>query len=170
MKTLKLIIPLLAVSLAASAQRKHENISESIHEDGSELKIDISGKNNGRNLDYHRSFNVKGMSKAQKDAIIKKVTDSLGLAPHTEPGRPQVPQPPAPPASVTSTKSSSTHLDSDIHDDGKTMQVRISGNKGKGTFSYSKNFNVKGMSKADKDALIKHITDSLGVSDRVNTH
>ncbi len=153
---------MLALTMAASAQRKHENISESIHENGSELKIDISGKNNGRNLDYHRTFNVSGMSKAQKDAIIKNVTDSLGLAPHTEPGRPPVPS-----ASVTKTQRSSTHLDSDIHDDGKTMQVRISGNKGKGTFSYSKNFNVKGMSKADKDALIKHITDSLGLSDKV---
>lgn len=88
-----LIILLSAFSLSAAAQTKshtetsHSDIKKSIKDDGKTLSININGFKNEQQFHYNQKFKVEGMSKSQKDALVKRITDSLG-----------VPQPPPAPS------------------------------------------------------------------------
>jgi hypothetical protein len=86
MKTLQniLTICILGIALAASAQTTHKDVTtvyhKSIDDDGKKLYIAIEGtKNKSQPIKFERTYNVKGMSKMQRDSIIKHVTDSLGV-------------------------------------------------------------------------------------------
>lgn len=93
MKT-TLILLLSAFSLSVTAQTKtHTDIKKSIHDDGKKLTISINGTQNGKQVYYDKTFNVASLSKLQKDALVKGITDSLGV--------PQQPAPPVPPAPPT---------------------------------------------------------------------
>lgn len=81
------------VSLCASAQQ-HISINNSITDNGKNLSIVITGTVNGKPVDYNRTFDVSGMSKAQKHALQERVYDSLGLSSPAEPVA--APAPPAP--------------------------------------------------------------------------
>lgn len=48
-----------------------------IHENGGKLNIKIEANKNGKDIDYNESFNVERLTKAQKDSIVKRITDSL---------------------------------------------------------------------------------------------
>lgn len=88
MKTLAILL-LSTFSLCASAQTKteHADTRQSVTDDGKTLHLIISSNQKGKKIDYDHTFLVAGLSKKQKDALVKKVTDSLGIvpppAPHT---------------------------------------------------------------------------------------
>lgn len=90
----KLVVLLLStLSLCASAQTKTEHINtrQSVKDDGKTLHLTINSSNKaGKKLYYDHTFQVAGLSKKQKDALVKNVTDSLGIVP-----------PPVPPAPHT---------------------------------------------------------------------
>lgn len=163
MKKVLILLALCGWAHAASAQnRVHQDMHKSIHDDGSTLRIDIHGTVGTKEVAYHNAFNVKGWRQADKDAMIKRITDSLGVS--------DTPPPPAPPVPLKSntnssskTSRSASHINMD--DDGNSMRLEISGINSNGkSVSYSRTPIAKDMSRAQKDALIKHITDSLGIS------
>ncbi|MBS7563362.1 hypothetical protein KHS38_03010 [Mucilaginibacter sp. Bleaf8] len=165
MKNLFTIILLLGCLYTAAAQKRvHQELHKSIHDDGVTLRIDIHGTSGDKAVSYNKSFDVKGWSKTDKDALVKRITDSLGVA--------DAPKPPAPPTPPTPISSSTTgnHDDyhSSINDNGKTLHLSFSGSKQGKAFNYDRTWNVQGMSSQKKNALIKHITDSLGISEHVN--
>lgn len=92
MKTILFILSLLSLSAAAQPST-HSNIASSINDDGKTYSIKIDGDKDGRRVHYDRSFNVAGMTNAQKDALRNRILDSLGIA--------EPPKPPLPPVPLT---------------------------------------------------------------------
>ncbi|MGI4729093.1 MAG: hypothetical protein ACRYFL_01785 [Janthinobacterium lividum] len=94
MKTLAILL-LSTISWCASAQTKttYADTKQSVKDDGKTLHLTISSNQKGKKLYYDHTFQVIGLSKKQKDALVKNVTDSLGIVP-----------PPAPPAPHTTGK------------------------------------------------------------------
>jgi hypothetical protein len=165
MKTLITLL-LSGCFLLASAQKKsHKSLSQSIHDDGKTMTIVINGEAGGHTIDYSRTIDVTGLSESAKKALTKSITDSLEIKIPTPPVPPVAPVsavPPVPP--VHAANMSNSHISSSVHDDGKTMQVKINGQRYNKTFKYNKSFNIKGMSFKEKNAVLKHLTDSLGVT------
>jgi|GEM_PF-886813 len=57
-----------------------------------------------------------------------------------------------------------TSIHKNVNDDGKTMHIKLSYSiDGKLIQKYKQSFPIAGMSKADKEALVNHIMDSLGI-------
>lgn len=56
-----------------------------------------------------------------------------------------------------------------IHDDGKMMQVKLVVESGDLSLNYDKSFVVTGMSDVQKQTLVDHLIDSLGVSKQFNS-
>lgn len=92
MKVLTMLL-LSTFSLCASAQTKtttsRTDVSQSIKDDGTTLHFSINTDRENKHIHYEHNFNVKGMNRAQKDALVRKIIDSLGIAPPP-------PRPPAP--------------------------------------------------------------------------
>jgi len=66
------------------AQVTHKDVNavyhKSIDEDGKTLHIAIEGKKDkNKPIKFEHTYNVKGMSKMQRDSIVKHVLDSLGV-------------------------------------------------------------------------------------------
>lgn len=84
-KTLLIMKPiflalLLIASFAATAQTSTYSMTHSqINDNDKTLSIQINGQRNGREIAYNRTFNIRGMSKAQKETLKTRVLDSLGL-------------------------------------------------------------------------------------------
>jgi len=77
---MKLLITSLLLSIGACAvaqQSQTETLSSSVNDDGKTYSIKIEGDMNGRTVHYDRTFTVKGMSAAQKDALKERIMDSL---------------------------------------------------------------------------------------------
>ena len=94
---MKSLIPpllLLAGTLANAQQVSYRNVNTSINENGKDqLSIQIQAeRTDGEQLRYNRTFNVAGLTNAQKETLKHKVLDSLGL--NTAPPPPGVPMPP----------------------------------------------------------------------------
>ena len=79
------ILLLSTFSLSASAQTKtttsRTDVSQSIKDDGTTLHFIVNNDQANKHVHYDHIFDVAGMSSAQKDAMLKKITDSLGIAP-----------------------------------------------------------------------------------------
>lgn len=91
------LVFLSLVSLSAAAQTStHANLASSINDDGKTYSVRIDGDKDGRPVHYDRTFNVAGMSSAQKDALRNRIFDSLGIA-----ETPKPPLPPTPPGAVS---------------------------------------------------------------------
>jgi len=152
--------------LLASAQKKtQKSLSKSIHDDGNTMTIVINGEASGHPIDYSRTIDVTGMSEFAKKALTKSIIDSLGIENVT----PSVPPtgPVTPLRSMTTSQNNhagSNRISSSIHDDGKTMRVKFNGRRDDKYLNYNKSFNIKGISVKEKNAVLKHITDSLGVT------
>jgi len=93
MKNLAILL-LSTFSLCASAQNrtktstyKTDDTKQSVSDDGKTLHIMIRSSKAGKEVKYDHTFLVSGMSEKQKDVLVKRVNDSLGINP-----------PPAPPA------------------------------------------------------------------------
>ncbi len=186
---MKILYTLLlsACSMAVIAQTKtnRSRTSQRISDDGKTMHFSISGDVNGSPIDYDKSFNVTNLSQAEKDALKQRISDSLGIAiANTRyktavtkasiqmPPLPPVPPVPATPALSTSKSQKTQDLSTGVYDDNGTMQVEVKGYQAQKYFNYSRKFNVKGMSAAQKDAIVKRIIDSLGVSSStsIGTH
>lgn len=164
MKNLAVLL-LSAFSLCASAQTKTSfaktnNIKQSVTDDGKTLHILVRGNQAGKQLNFDRTFAVTGMNATQKDALVKRINDSLGVNP-----------PPVPPAphvltsAVSSKKNNGgSKIEKTIQDDGKTIRLLFNSSKDGKEINYDRVFEVKGMSKAQKAELVKKVTDSLGIA------
>jgi hypothetical protein len=79
MKTFLLLL-FVSASLTTMAQTSTYSSTQSqINDNDKTLSIQIDGLRNGQPIAYNRTFNVRGMSKLQKDALKSRVLDSLGL-------------------------------------------------------------------------------------------
>ncbi|QJW91470.1 hypothetical protein HNV11_19840 [Spirosoma taeanense] len=68
------------VGFAALAQKStHSSLNTSINEDGKTMSIRAEGQRNGRVINYDRTFDVTRLSNAERDALKKRVLDSLGI-------------------------------------------------------------------------------------------
>jgi hypothetical protein len=127
------------------------------------MTVTINGEAKGHAVNYHRTFNVTGMSKLQKDALIAHLADSLQVPNHN---------PTAPPTTAVSTPKRNTgneeHLSTKIKDDGSTMHIKISGMQQSNLIDFERTYNVSGMSATEKNSLVRRLTDSLGIGNRVH--
>ncbi|MDT3401661.1 hypothetical protein [Mucilaginibacter terrae] len=185
MKTLITIL-FSTVCLTAMAQKSSkESLSESVHDDGKTMSVKISGDVNGRSVNYSNKFNVKGMSTAEKDALTKRITDSLGIKSSHQPTPTTPPTPPAtnrtvyafsapdaPDAPKTRGTKIYEHRDikSSINDDGESMYIKFKGTLNDKPVKFERILDVKGKSAKEKNDMIKSITDSLGISEKVKIY
>lgn len=93
MKTL-FVVAAVCMSSIAIAQ-KSSSISQRVNDDGKEMSIKINGTVDGKKIDYNRKFDITRLSDEEKDALMHRVYDSLGVP---FPVAPIVPLPPSPPA------------------------------------------------------------------------
>ena len=59
--------------------RGKNDVHISIDESNGKLNLKVEANKKGKDIDYSNSFDVEGLDKAQKDAIVKHVLDSLGV-------------------------------------------------------------------------------------------
>jgi hypothetical protein len=172
---------LLVCSMAVVAQTKtnKSRTSQRISDDGKTMHVSITGDANSKVINYDKVFNIANLSQAEKDALKQRIADSLGIGIAQSsvkmpamPRMPAMPEMPSIPA-VQSLSSSSAYkrttatsaYQSKVYEDRyDTMHVYVSGHQGQKIFKYSSKVYVKGMSKAQKDAIVKNITDSLGIN------
>lgn len=91
MKNLAILL-LSTFSLCASAQTrtktstyKTDDTKQSVTDDGKTMHIMIKSSRAGKDVKYDHTFLVSGMSQNQKDALLKRVNDSLGITPPPPP-------------------------------------------------------------------------------------
>lgn len=99
MKKYSLLLLLAALATGAMAQEKKEysSISKSISDDGKKLDIKVSFKAKGeKTQQYENTFDISGLNKVEKEALVSRVMDSLGI-PHNTPATPRPPEPPKAP-------------------------------------------------------------------------
>lgn len=93
MQTRLLIASLLLIpTLSAIAQNQRSSIS--ISDDDKTMSIRVEGVFKGRDIDYDQAFNVTGMTGREKEALKRRILDSLGVGEPPSPPRP--PKPPRP--------------------------------------------------------------------------
>lgn len=188
---MKILYTLLlsACSLASVAQTKtsKNRVSQRVSDNDKTMQISISGDIDGRAINYDRTFDVTNLNQAEKDALKQRIADSLGLGSninHTPaktggavnvPAVPNVPNvagaaavpPVAPTPALPGNKSRTTQdLSTSVYDNNGTMHVQIKGYQAQKQINYHRTFNVKGWSATQKEAMVKRITDSLGVSSK----
>ena len=93
------LVLLVCFTLKAQQNSVHNNVSinHSISDDGKKLDIKVKGSVDGKPVDYNHSFDVTGMDKEQRDAIKRRIYDSLGLSDPIAPIAPMEPMPLMPP-------------------------------------------------------------------------
>lgn len=83
------LLSLLTISsLTATAQT---NLMSQINDNGKTLSIHVTGQKNGQTVDRTHTFSIVGMTRPQKDSLMNRVLDSLGLG-----DKPMAPTPPVP--------------------------------------------------------------------------
>jgi hypothetical protein len=50
-----------------------------MNDDGSRLILSVDYRSSGQNIKYTKSYDVKGKSQQEKDALVKKVLEGLGV-------------------------------------------------------------------------------------------
>lgn len=193
---MKILYTLLlsACSLAAVAQTQNSKnrVSQRVSDNDKTMHISINGDIDGRAINYDKNFDVTHLNQAEKDALKQRIADSLGLGSNINqvpaktggavnvPAVPNVPNvagaasPPVPPTpALPGSKSRTTQdLSTSVYDNNGTMHVQIKGYQAQKQIDYHRTFNVKGWSATQKEAMVKRITDSLGVSSKtsINIH
>jgi len=75
----KIIVVVMFCSAIFSCRGKND-VHISIEDDhNGKLNLKVEANKKGKDIDYSNSFDVEGLDKAQKDAIVKHVLDSLGV-------------------------------------------------------------------------------------------
>ena len=65
---------MLTLGMSAMAQK---SISQNINENNGKMIIHVESSENGKKEVFDKSYNVEGMSDAEKDRLINRITDSL---------------------------------------------------------------------------------------------
>jgi hypothetical protein len=91
MKTLAILL-LTTFSLAASAQTRTktssyqtDDVKQSVSDNGKTMHVTVKSNKNGNHVNYDHTFEVIGMDQKHKDALLKRVNDSLGIKPPLAP-------------------------------------------------------------------------------------
>jgi phenylpyruvate tautomerase PptA (4-oxalocrotonate tautomerase family) len=150
---IEILILSTSVYMANAQTTVSQNLKKSVSDDGKTLQVFVKGYYNQNPVYYNKRYNVAGWSQTQKDALVKRITDSLGIA-----SSPTAPKLPATPAS-----GSRTHVESEINDENGLLHIQLRGTDPNNIFNYDRSFDVKGMSRQQKNAIIKHVADSLGI-------
>ena len=67
-------------SLFVQAQKKeHSSVSKIINDDGKTLTLTIDASFNNHKVYFTNTYDVVGLNQKQKDALVKRVTDSLAI-------------------------------------------------------------------------------------------
>jgi len=135
------ILGCLLMTVTAMAQ-KPRSTTKSISDDGVTLKLKYEVPD--KSINYANEFDVKGWSKDQKERLVNRIIDSLN----------------------NNGGSSTQYVNRHIHDDGKTMTVTIDANKNGQQISFNKSYDVKGLTKQQKDAIIEDLLKGLGLSSK----
>jgi hypothetical protein len=159
MKTI-ITIALIACTYFAFSQNK-ECMSKSVHDNGKIMTVTINGQAKGHTVDYTRTFNVTGMSKTAKDALIAHITDSLQVNNQTPPS------PATPPLAKSPKSKPGEHLSTEIHDNGSITRISIKGFNQNKAVNFERTYHTSGLSSIEKNKLISRITDSLGIGSQV---
>lgn len=59
--------------------RGKDNLSMTVNDDNGKLRIKVDADKNWKKIRYDTSFNIRGLSKVQRDSIVHHVFDSLHL-------------------------------------------------------------------------------------------
>ncbi len=170
---------LSACSMAVVAQTKtsKNRVSQRVSDNDKTMQISINGDIDGRAVNYDRTFDVSNLNQAEKDALKQRIADSLGLGSNINQtpvktggavNVPAIPPVPATPALGDFKSRTTQHLSTSVHDDNGTMHVQIKGYQAQKQINYNRTFNVKGWSATQKEAMVKRITDSLGVNGKTS--
>jgi predicted GIY-YIG superfamily endonuclease len=68
-------------SLENNAGKTRDYLHKKIEDDGTKMKVTIEGRRDSNVISYNKSFDVKGMTQEQKNAIVDELVKSLGLSP-----------------------------------------------------------------------------------------
>src|SRR5574337_256726 len=63
---------------AALTQRKTASITKVVRDDDKTLTLRIHYVSDRREVNYENCFNVEGWTKTQKEALVRRISDSLG--------------------------------------------------------------------------------------------
>ncbi|WP_266368347.1 hypothetical protein [Tellurirhabdus rosea] len=84
MKTLFTLL-LAVLSFGAVAQRAY--VSKEIEDNGKRLRIRVDAEKEGRKVHFKRDFDATGLSQEEKDQLVSRLMDSLGVAETPAPKR-----------------------------------------------------------------------------------
>ena len=135
-----LITFVFSITCITVVAQKSSSITKSISDDGKKMSIKYEAITGDKHISYKNVFDVREMNQAQKDALIDRIIDSL-----------------------ENSKPNRTTVTTRINDDERTLSLSIEAITPGKTVSYNKDFDVRGMSQKDKDALVRGIVDSLGL-------
>lgn len=93
----KIFLAFAIFTSSAVVAQKNSSTEQRINDDGKKLSITIKGTVDGKKIDYSEAYDITGLSEKQKDALVHRVYDSLGVAYPIPPKPPVAPAPPAPP-------------------------------------------------------------------------
>ena len=65
---------------AIGCSRHNTHFEKSVQVSGNNMRVKVNAIINGREVhDYDKTFDIAGMTQAQKDSIVTHITDSLDL-------------------------------------------------------------------------------------------
>lgn len=138
-----LISFLIIICTTATAQTR--NMTRGVHDDGKTLKLTYKMAEDDKYVDYENTFDVQGLSKAQKDALVTRIIDSLNTAPSTQ------------------KKGVTGNRNVNIHDNGIQLKLMVEYRSGGQNINFTNTYDVRGKSQAEKDAMVRKVLDGLGV-------
>ena len=175
-----LTILFAGVTGLAFAQDKID-LSRSIDDNGTTLKINVRGTVNGKHIDYNKTFDVAGLSKEERLELRERVLDSLGVGNIATPKPPKEPAEPAVVASISLSSepvvsaaakfSQSYVVGGDrpytkqirYNPDNGELYMRYRFNKNDEEFSYEKTVDVSGKSEDERLRIIRDFERQIGV-------
>ncbi len=142
---MKLLFIALFLGLTLTvASQETRSTTKNISDDGKTLKFKYEVKAEGKNIRYYNEFEIAGWTKVQKDQLVSRIIDSL----------------------ENNTQSQGDYMHKRIDDTGENLTITIDGRKKGKTITYNKSFDVKGMTKAQKDAILEDVLKYLGLKEK----
>lgn len=141
---MKHVLTFLLIIFCVSASAQTRNMTRGVNDDGKTLKLTYKMTQDDKYVDYENSFDVQGLSKSQKDALVTRIIDSLNNTPAHQ-------------------KKSAGTRNVKINDDGNHLTLTVEYRSNDQHINYTNTYDVKGKSKEEKDALVKKVLDGLGV-------
>ncbi len=146
MRYLAILLLLNIICISANAQNS-SSLSKTINDDDKTLTLIYKVDSDARHINYENSFDVRGLTKTEKNALVDRIIDSLNnTASNTK---------------RTVTKDSIIK----INDNGQKLTVTVDAVSKDRTIHTSRTFDVKGKTKEEKDKMIKKALESADVKD-----